>query len=197
MSTNNKLTNNRYFKLIKGIASIFFLGVPLLLRADNSVIEGLKNIEDAKITSQAKTRLAIQKNIPVTKIKITTVKGIVYLSGVLNSYSIANDVIESVASIDGVKDVDTSNLKIENEKTIPLEVSLDDSYITAKVKGMLFKKFFVEDKNISGLDIKVETKNGVVYLNGKVQDKKEKNDIMSIVNQVKGVKSVVSYITIK
>ncbi len=62
---------------------------------------------------------------------------------------------------------------------------VSDSWITSKVKSV-----FLSDVNISGLDIKVETVDGVVALSGEVPTETERELAISKAEDVKGVKGV-------
>ncbi|QDQ25827.1 BON domain-containing protein [Chitinimonas arctica] len=70
--------------------------------------------------------------------------------------------------------------------------ALDDTAITAKVKAAL-----MADKQVSALDVKVKTEQGVVTLTGTV-DKAEANDrAQQLAAAVSGVKSVNSQLQLK
>jgi len=60
-----------------------------------------------------------------------------------------------------------------------------DTWITTKVKADL-----LATENVSGLDIKVETVDGVVTLSGAVASKTQKDKAIAVAKQIKGVKSV-------
>jgi hyperosmotically inducible periplasmic protein len=60
-----------------------------------------------------------------------------------------------------------------------------DTWITTKVKADL-----LATENVSGLDIKVETVDGVVTLSGAVANKSQKDKAVAVAKQIKGVKSV-------
>lgn len=60
-----------------------------------------------------------------------------------------------------------------------------DTWITTKVKADL-----LATENVSGLDIKVETVDGVVTLSGAVANKAQKDKAIAVAKQIKGVKSV-------
>lgn len=60
-----------------------------------------------------------------------------------------------------------------------------DTWITTKVKADL-----LATENVSGLDIKVETVDGVVTLSGAVASKAQKDKAIAVAKQIKGVKSV-------
>jgi len=69
---------------------------------------------------------------------------------------------------------------------------VDDSVITTRVKSA-----FVQDEQVSALNIKVETFKGVVQLSGFADDHAESRKAASIASGVKGVKSVRNDIAVK
>ena len=69
---------------------------------------------------------------------------------------------------------------------------VDDSVITSKVKTRLF-----EDPTTRAFGINVTTNDGVVYLTGLVDDRKEKERAEELAEGVKGVKSVKNELTVK
>jgi hypothetical protein len=69
---------------------------------------------------------------------------------------------------------------------------VDDSVITSKVKARLF-----EDPATRGFGINVTTVDGVVYLTGLVDDRKEKNRAEELAQQTAGVKRVKNELTVK
>ena len=60
-----------------------------------------------------------------------------------------------------------------------------DTWITTKVKADL-----LATENVSGLDIKVETVDGVVTLMGAVTSQAQKDKAVEVARQIKGVKRV-------
>ncbi|WP_256661968.1 MULTISPECIES: BON domain-containing protein [Gammaproteobacteria] len=60
-----------------------------------------------------------------------------------------------------------------------------DTWITTKVKSDL-----LATRNVSGTDIKVETRNGVVSLSGTVKSQAERDKAVATARAIKGVKSV-------
>ncbi|UOV04380.1 BON domain-containing protein [Pseudoxanthomonas sp. F37] len=60
-----------------------------------------------------------------------------------------------------------------------------DTWITTKVKADL-----LATENVSGLDIKVETVDGVVTLTGAVASQAQKDKAVAVAQQIKGVKRV-------
>jgi osmotically-inducible protein OsmY len=70
--------------------------------------------------------------------------------------------------------------------------TVDDSVITSKVKAA-----FVEDPQVSALNIKVETYKGTVQLSGFANSATEMMRAAEIASNVKGVKSVKNDIRLK
>ncbi|PPU96739.1 BON domain-containing protein [Xanthomonas populi] len=64
---------------------------------------------------------------------------------------------------------------------------MTDTWITTKVKADL-----LATDNVSGTDVKVETKNGIVMLTGSVATKAEHDKAVAVAKGIKGVKSVTS-----
>lgn len=74
---------------------------------------------------------------------------------------------------------------VANETVTEMQEAVSDSWITSKVKSV-----FLSNTNISGLDIKVETVDGVVALSGEVPTQAERDLAISKAENVKGVKNV-------
>lgn len=69
---------------------------------------------------------------------------------------------------------------------------IDDTVITTKVKTAL-----LADSDIKGLDVNVDTANGVVTLNGAVNNQTQIDRAAKVTGDVSGVSSVVNNLTIK
>jgi osmotically-inducible protein OsmY len=69
---------------------------------------------------------------------------------------------------------------------------VDDATITTQVKARL-----LEDPNVAGTSISVETLNGVVMLSGFAKNATEKTTAESIARKVNGVKSVKNEIAVR
>jgi len=69
---------------------------------------------------------------------------------------------------------------------------VDDATITTQVKAR-----FLEDPNVAGTSISVETLNGVVMLSGFAKNATEKSTAESIARKVTGVKSVKNEIAVR
>lgn len=69
--------------------------------------------------------------------------------------------------------------------------NVSDGWITTKVKAVL-----IYDRNVEGTDIEVNTKNGVVTLRGQVESVAEREQAVSLAREVKGVKKVLSELSV-
>jgi hyperosmotically inducible protein len=69
---------------------------------------------------------------------------------------------------------------------------IDDSAITAKVKGA-----FVKDETVKALDVQVETFRGVVQLSGFVDSSLQKSRAEQIARSTNGVRDVTNNIQLK
>jgi hyperosmotically inducible protein len=72
-----------------------------------------------------------------------------------------------------------------NETMQKAEEAVSDTWITSKVKST-----FLADKNLSGMDIKVETNKGVVALSGMVKTDAERELAITTAKGIKGVTAV-------
>lgn len=140
--------------------------------------------EDAAITTKVKGLLALEKDIKSFDIHVDTSKGVVYLSGTVDTQLQANRAVELSQSVKNVTDVDDSKLKTTSSDSF-----MNDAYITAKVKGKIMQldhDGVISNKN----DLHVETTNGVVHVFGKVGNRKDINTIEQAVKKMNDVKDV-------
>ncbi|WP_133131145.1 BON domain-containing protein [Legionella yabuuchiae] len=132
------------------------------------------------LTSDVKTALSDYSGI----VDVTVQGSVVHLEGELPSDTDYEKVITLAESTKGVTDVNADKLTVKDSKQ-----PLQDTYITAKVKGALIQAD-VMGKDIPSWTVSVETKNGIVYLAGTVANDDEKQKIMKVVKSVNGVNQV-------
>lgn len=187
----NKLFTNlqRYsvISLISTIAGLSLFG-SFTANADNSIKQ---TVNDTAITAKVKTSLLTETDLPGTSIKVTTEGNIVHLAGELDTRLQYNRAIEIANSIEGVADVDYSNLKLKHD----LQNSLEDSVITAKAYGKLT---YLSGKNlIARHAVRMETHDGVLHVWGELASTEDKDKLYNNLKTIHGVKSVMTNITIK
>jgi hyperosmotically inducible periplasmic protein len=79
----------------------------------------------------------------------------------------------------------TAETKDAPSKTEKAKEVVEDAVITTKIKAE-----FARDKQVSAMNIKVDTDKGVVKLTGNAKSKEEADKAVSIAQSVKGVVSV-------
>ena len=140
-------------------------------------------VEDQAIEIKAGKKFRADTEInKQAHLNVTSYNTVVLITGETPTDAMRQRVVELVKSIEKVTHV-------YNEITIAAPSSLvarsSDSYITTKVKTQLFA-----NKEVSGLEIKVVTEKGVVYLMG-IVSKKEASVATDIARQTGGVQKVV------
>lgn len=146
---------------------------------------------DANITSIVQGKISSDSSLSGTTIAIKTLNGVVNLSGKVESSAQADTATELAQSTPGVSDVNASNLTTKDSKH-----PLDDSMITAKVKGMFLQKKLFSSEDVAAMTISVETNNGVVSLSGTADSQEQIDNAINIAKSVKGVKNVKSTVKI-
>ena len=142
--------------------------------------------DDAAISRTLKSLINKSKNLSKLSIKFTVEKGVVKYTGTADSDTQVTTLIEYGESIIGVKDVDTSDLKIKDGSQ-----PFADAIITAKIKGLLIREDLFGEKDIASVTTSVETKDGVVYLSGQIENKDQINNAIEIIKKnIPEVKSV-------
>ena len=161
------------------ILTLLFIGYSY---AANDTIR--RKIDDTVITTKVKAQYAQDPLLNPLNIKVETKRGIVYLSGSLDTDMQYQQAITLAEQTDNVKDIDANQLAVKNSPS-----PLSDTLITAKIKGLILRDKTIKDAT-TGSDISVETKNAVVYLSGTVNSMKQKNHVIELAKSVKGVKNI-------
>jgi hyperosmotically inducible periplasmic protein len=143
-------------------------------------------MSDSAITTQVKAKLLAEPAVSSLNISAETNNGVVKLSGTVPTDKEASVAIQVAESVNGVKDVDASQLQVQQSGQ-----PMTDAAITAKVKGMFIREKLFGDNPVNVTGINVETKNGVVYLTGHAT-KAQIDNAKRLAKSVKGVKRVAS-----
>lgn len=116
----------------------------------------------------------------------------VYLTGVANTEDEAAKAVKIASKVSGVKDVvDEIQISAKYSEQDRFVNYFKDAAITAQVKTRLLFQ-----KNISSLNYEVTTVNGDAYLTGIADDDAELRKVNTMVAKTKGVKRVVSHISL-
>lgn len=148
---------------------------------------------DAWIDGKAETTLLFNGNLNSFDINTDVTEGVVTLTGKVDTdvdKALAEELVES---LDGVKDVENMLTVMSNEKSDTAEImqTLRDSKVETVVKTRL-----LFESEVSGTDIEVEVKEGVVMLNGQVDSDAERDLAIAIAKNTDDVKNVVDNLTI-
>ncbi|MEH6566577.1 MAG: BON domain-containing protein [Halopseudomonas sp.] len=152
-----------------------------------------QSFSNATTTATIKSKLLWNSNTEGLDVNVTTNNGVVSLSGTAQSEA-AKDLAGMLAKdTDGVRRVD-NEIKVNANATAAAKAqntaddagaAISDAWITSKIKSS-----YLLSSNLSGLDISVDTKNGVVALSGTVMSASEKDLAIRTAENIKGVKDV-------
>ena len=146
-------------------------------------------MDDSTVNAQVKAALMDTKGVPSSQIVVETYKGIVLLSGFVESKAQKDAAGTAAMGVKGSKKVHNA-LAIAPENSMGSK--LDDTVITTKVKAAL-----MDDSDVKSGQINVETKGGIVSLGGFVTGDKMQKRAIEIAKGTKGVKSVVDAMYVK
>ena len=180
---------------MKTIFSIKILFFSFLIFAYTSVFavsvsNPIEVISDTAITAVLLGKITVDKS-DYPDVTISTINGVVYLQGTVDTDNQASNLVALASSTSGVKMVDTSKLKIRQSKS-----PVDDMVITGKVKGLFIKNKLFNEKDIDVMSIHVETTNGVVYLSGTANNSEQAKNAVKLARSVDNVVKVESSIAV-
>jgi osmotically-inducible protein OsmY len=151
---------------------------------------------DPGITTAVKAKLAADETVKAYQIDVDTARGVVTLSGAVETSTAKEQALLIARGTDGVQDVvdritvdpptaaTTGDLR---EGADEAGAAVTDATVTSAVKAKL-----LADTAVSGLKIDVDTRDGSVTLNGMVPTQAEADRAVSLVRETNGVKSVIN-----
>lgn len=152
-----------------------------------------QRFEDATLVATIKSKLLWSNASQALEVDVASADGVVTLKGRAQSPE-AKELAGNLASnTDGVASVNNllslSAADSIAAKTQPQTLSateqMSDVWVTSKVKSSL-----IYSRNLDGMNIKVDTREGVVTLNGIVANFAEKELAVEIARNIRGVKGV-------
>jgi len=153
---------------------------------------------DVGITSKVKSQFVADEIVKAAQIEVTTNNGVVTLTGNVDNEAAKTRALELAKATAGVvKVVDMISAREASgggdapdpSRTVGEVVT--DAGITMSVKGKL-----LDDPQVKGLKIDVDTREGVVFLTGSVGSDVEKDKAVQLAKNVKGVVEVKANLTI-
>lgn len=175
---------------MKRFATAFVAAALVSLSAPALAQKSAGNIvDDNTVNASVKAALVEAKSVPSGGIVVETYKGVVLLSGFVETQAQKDAAGKAAAGVSGAKKVHNA-LAIQASTSVGTK--LDDTVITSKVKAAL-----MDDKDVKSGQINVETRGGVVSLGGFVSGDKMQKRAIELAKGVSGVKSVVDAMYVK
>ena len=167
--------------------------IPLLVLAVVvSLLGSCAKTTDAGLTGMIKTKLAADDRVRASEINVDTTNGVVTLTGNVDSQEARDAAVQLAKETSGVRDVkDMISVRVGSETGDAPEPSrtvgerVDDAGITMRVKAR-----FLDDPVVKGLQIDVDTRDGVVFLTGSVTGDAERKQAIELARATEGAKDV-------
>lgn len=147
---------------------------------------------DMGITTKVKAKLAADDVVKASQIEVETRNGVVTLTGNVDSEGAKNRALELARDTKGAVNVvdmiaarGTSGSGDAPEPERTVGETVDDAGITISVKSRL-----LDDPQVKGLQIDVDTRDGVVFLTGSVGSDAERQKAIQLARDAKGVRDV-------
>lgn len=122
------------------------------------------------------------------RVSVTVIEGRVMLTGSVTNHKYQEKAGELAWKVKGVKEV-INEIEISDKKFVD---HAKDAWISSAIRS----KLLIEE-GVRSLNFAVDTNAQVVYLIGIAQDEEELDKVVAIASKIKGVKRVVSHITLK
>ncbi len=164
---------------------VVLMAVAVALLVAGGSVQGFATESDNRIESTARQSYVFQQYLKNDAIKIESKDGVVTLTGTVAEEPHRTMAEETVASLPGVKSVD-NRLEVKSDGA----AVNSDGWITMKVKAAL-----LFHRNVSAMS-EVNTKDGVVTLQGEAASQAQKDLTTEYVKDVEGVKDVRNDMTV-
>jgi hyperosmotically inducible periplasmic protein len=146
-------------------------------------------LDDAGIAATIKAGLLDDKDTHAGKINVESYKGVVQLSGFVQTQAEKDEAAKVAKRVDGVREVHNS---IAIQPPSSFGKKLDDSLTTGRVKAAL-----MDSSEVKSMQINVETTNGVTQLAGFVTSESMKERAEKVASKVDGVQRVDNVLIVK
>ncbi|MFC0226622.1 molecular chaperone OsmY [Serratia aquatilis] len=160
-------------------------------KIDNSMKKVDGFMDDSAITAKVKSALIEDKTIKSNDISVETEKGVVTLSGFVDSQMQAEQAVKAAGKVEGVKSV-SDKLHVKDQPSQSIKAYAGDAATTSELKAKLLADDIVPSRHV-----KVETTDGVVQLSGSVKTPAQSERAEKIAKAIDGVKSVKNDLVVK
>ena len=147
-------------------------------------------VDDAVITSSVKSVLVTDDLVKSLDLQVETRKGVVQLSGFVDSQVQINQALALTRAVAGVKEVENGITLKGPSSTVG--TAIDDTTVTGRVKTAL-----LADPGIKSFDISVLTHKGEVQLTGFVNSQAQIDQASKLAAAAEGASSVKNELMIK
>jgi len=154
---------------------------------------------DTGITAKVKAKLAADDVVKASQIEVQTTGGVVTLTGNVDSegaktraLQLARDTEGAVNVVDMIAARGASGTGDAPDPDRTVGEAVDDAGITISVKSRL-----LDDPQVKGLQIDVDTRDGVVFLTGEVGSDEERQQAIQLARDAKGVRDVQANLTLQ
>jgi hyperosmotically inducible protein len=147
-----------------------------------------ETMHDTSIEASIKSKLYKISPQLYSNVSVISDRGSVLLTGIVQNPQLIQQTEREAWKVRGVVTVE-NNISVGKEQSIA-DVS-QDAMITSKVKGELLGKSLVRSSNY-----KIKTMDKIVYIMGVSRNSKERDIVLSTIQHIRGIKKVVSYITV-
>ena len=147
-------------------------------------------IDDSIITASVKSALLANADVNSFDLQVETRKGIVLLSGFVDSKIQIDQALAVTRGVSGVVDVENGVSLKGASSTMGMQ--MDDTAVTSRVKTAL-----LADPDVRSLDISVLTRQGAVQLTGFVNSQAQIDQANKLAAGAEGVRSVKNELMIK
>ena len=145
-------------------------------------------VDDATIKINLTAKFLQSKNKIFLNINTSVNDGRVLMTGIVENQEIRIDAVKTVWEISGVKEV-MNEVEVGNKST--LKEYTNDLWITTQVKSLA-----AQTVGLRVLSYNFETIKGKVYIAGITSRPEQLQEIISVIETIKGVKEIVNYVTL-
>lgn len=147
-------------------------------------------IDDTVVTTKVKSALLGDPDIKSLDLQVETRKGVVQLSGFVDSQTQVNRAIATASGVEGVNSIE-NNISLKDGKST-VGNAVDDGIITTRVKSAL-----LADPDVKSFDIAVVTRKGEVQLSGFVDNQSQIDQAVAVTSRIAGVTGVGNEMSVK
>ncbi|MDO9535958.1 MAG: BON domain-containing protein [Bacillota bacterium] len=142
------------------------------------------NPKDIGLQKSVENFLKTNQNLSGYDINVRVINGSVFLQGIVDTLSDANQVQKAVKSIEGVGE-------IQNNLTVSTDGAVNDRHVYMEVRQEL-----EGDPRLRDTQVKVSVKKGEVTLRGKIASMDKKHAVQEAASKAMGVKQIIDHTTV-